>query len=642
MTISTLRPLLISSLFITLFSSHAGLGLDKMRQNNYSSGSQTMIMEVPLPGAEQKASPTMTQTASPNAYGCNSPKDPSLLTHLSLFVRTLLSPFIEAVSEHGVGGVASNVANALSTAATENVGDNSLKVGLSLLSAVYGGTDSFYIPLAVDVAQGIINSQVFLSLAKSIGSKSTVDKAGKVGLILLAAYIIAEAPAARALETINLGTQYVGGSGTGVCSMTSTSTPGVTYAVMKDSSNFVVGYTLSSSASGVKNTHSLAAMSATVTPRVCCVTNTNGSCLAIFPDATNTHMTSFFPNGTVISAASNTDANAYISVNSADCTATPDGNLAAIWGGYLGGDKIYLQTYKNGVPQYTNPQVISLQPTVIQGNPCVVGTGSPSTPVINAAWQGGSGGNWEIRAGSINTITGTAITAPQVISTSTTQQQNARFAGPNLLLWQKGSSQIIGQPLDGNGAPLGNSYILPGTSGQVSNPDGFQGPDGNAVIGLQTAAGFKIGTFALDAAGTSQSTLTGVPINQPGDPFCLSYAGGTAGNYNAMTLWFGPDATTANAQRARNVNILGGTTGVTTTSQPTAPTTTPPGGTGSPTTTLAGGSPTTTPAGGIPTTTPVSSTSSSLGLPGIYSLPFALMTSLFGGWKTILSSYSTS
>jgi hypothetical protein len=554
MKLSYFRKILISSFFIALIIAQGGLGLDRMRQN--CSGSQTMVIEVPLPGTDHNAPATMAETVQANEtpkmpWG-GEMKDASWLDMTGLFFWSLFEPFTEPFRDNGVGGVASNVANSLSTAATENIGDNSIKVGLSVLSAVYGGPDAFYVPLVVDLAQGIINSKVFLSLANSIDSKTTVDKVGKVGLILLAAYIIAEAPVARAAaQTVSYlpaaGNNVVSTAAPGAahCRASATATPGQAVIGWVGGAGQFFASDVTSSTSSTPFTVNAAA-GLTSTPCVTCpLTNINNPCLGTWiSGGVDVQGQFFFPNGTLSGPSFFVNAAVNSAITGLHCTRFNDDSLGVVYGSVTAGaNRISFRTYANQVSLYGNPLVISNTPTLAKGAPAIVDLGTtPSTARVG--WPGVNGANNVIYTGRFTTSTGALIENENAISSSTTAQSNpscyAIPNGQNGIVWNRGQSEIWFQNFQSGGGVIGTPQILSGTTGQVGRPFGLNTPDGNIFISvIQVPSTFSVvygGLYSI--GGIPQTPFASIPFNPSVNgqtaqcPTLL--AGGNANNYNVL------------------------------------------------------------------------------------------------------------
>ena len=445
--------------------------------------------------------------------------------------------------------------------------------------------------MQLEQAAGIKQSQLFFAAAQAFKSKSNIDTAFRLGAIGLGVYCIASVPCAAALETITLGTQYqvtTTTPGNSFCDVSSTSTAGTARGVSLDTGLNVITYTLNSTGAGSSLTLSSSPTISSTIPSICCRID-SPLCVSAWECGTDICVRPF--NSVTQALSPITHANTVTSANigGGDCTVLKDGNFAISWSSSNAGDyKIWQRTYDGTTgTALTSPLVVNLNTAVLQGENCIVALPTtPSTALI--AWGGGTSSNYIVNYATVNTAAGTINRAAVTLSTdSSIQQQLSCFTsnGEGRVAWVRNGQGRV-QRFGADGSLIGSNYLLQGPTATMGYPNGLGTPDGNAlIIYQQNIGGFSSSygaTYASDATGTPQSSTLQIPSNAGNNgqnPGSLVLLGGTASNYNALSLFNGAQIAGIDRMYARPINVQGGsTTGPTPspTPSPTPPTNSTP------------------------------------------------------------------
>lgn len=565
-----IRKLLIFSALIVFYSSHTISAMERFR----GGATQTITIEKEIPVVENKTS-----------WG--------LLDLPYQFVKTLFDPFIQDApkvvervhKEHEkftkLGAkdylieIGINTVKAVTDTAKADPVEftlNAITQGGALALGYSSADSSGLLPLVVGTATGIKQSQLLFEAARHIKSRTTADNLSKFALIAGGVYLVASVPCAAALETITLGTQYqVSPNQPGIVlsGVASTSTAGTAFGVWLDPNLNLVGCTLNATAPGTIFTLSASPTTVNAIPSIAC-SITNPLCIAAWECGTDICVRPFNPFTHVLSPITHANTATSASIGGGDCALLSDGTFSVTWAASDPSNyRIMQRTYSGSTgTATTNPLVVNLNPSILQGENCNVGLpGTPSTNLV--AWTGGTTPNNFVNYAIVNTASGTISQAAQTISTnSLIPQALSCFTsnGEGRVAWARGTQGIRVQRINaGSGALIGSDYPLQGVTGTtVGFPAGLGTPDGNAfIIVNQDVGGFDTnygGTFAPDSTGTPQSSFVAIPFNPSGNgqgASSVASLGGTSSNYNLLSFFYGTDNTGNYRMRARPINVQG-------------------------------------------------------------------------------------
>ena len=232
------------------------------------------------------------------------------------------------------------------------------------------------------------------------------------------------------------------------------------------------------------------------------------------------------------------------------CAALSDGTGIAVWSPSTSSyQHILARPYSaSGMPLATPLLVNYLDTTSGQGNPSVAAfPGLPSS--AHVAWQWASGGVYKILDSVIFPGNATALPS-QVLNQNTSiayQQYPSAAAftnGNGVVVWEKGSYNIVGRIISPSGIPQGNEFQVPTNTTVQQSAASIAGLiDGTALVVFGSGLDGNNHARSFSSDGTALNSEFPIPNNpfnqQQGRASLAGILNGNATDAKALVAWYG-------------------------------------------------------------------------------------------------------